>query len=164
MRGACVFVVSTAAVVLALGVGTAAAQPAPPLEQGGPLGKEARFLRLTEDQVAQVEQALDQQRPRMQALHEKMRQNHEQLREALDAAAPDAQAVGELVIEGSRLEKQARALRDEAEQTLDAVLTPEQKRRHEMLEAARAATGPGRPGGPRGGPGMGPAGPGPEPR
>jgi Spy/CpxP family protein refolding chaperone len=160
MRGACVVVVSTAAV--ALGVGMAAAQPAPASGPGGALGKEARFLRLTEDQVAQVEQALDQQRPRMQALHEKMRQNHEQLRAALDAAAPDAQAVGELVIEGSRLEKQARALRDEAEQTLDAVLTPEQKRRHEMLEAARAAMG--RSGGPRGGPGMGPAGPGPEPR
>jgi len=122
---------------------------------------EMRFLQLSDEQRVVVEGVLETQRPQIEALHESIRANREQLREALESPSPDPRAVGEIVIEGARLEKEGRAMREEAEKALDGVLTPEQKRRAEVLEAARALGPMRRPGGP----GMLPpgAGPGPEP-
>lgn len=151
-------VVSATVFSLLLGARLAMAQPAPPPGGEGPgevgrMGREARFLELTEEQVALVGQVVEQQRPQIDALHEQMRENRMQLREALDAPAPDAQTVGELVIQGERLRQQGRTLREGTEKAIEGFLTPEQKRKREMLEAARAVSPSMH--GPDGGPGMG---------
>jgi len=148
---------------LALLAGTVAAQTGPRAGKRGPgpMAGEMRYLQLTDEQRAAVESALEAQRAQVEALRESMQANRAQLREALDNPSPDPVAVGEIVIDGEKLRKEERALRDEAQKALGSVLTPEQKQRLEVLEAARAL-GRGRG---SGGPGMPPPGegPGPEP-
>lgn len=147
-------------VVAALLVGAAGAfaQALGPGE-GGP-GLEGppaagRFLELTEEQRDALRHAFEQRRPEVEALHEQMRENRKLLRDALESGNPDATSVGELVIEGHALQERGRALREESKAALEDLLTPEQKRKLELLEAARAAggfRGPSERMGPRGNP------------
>jgi len=131
--------------VALLGASGAMAQELSPGEgrhgRGGFRGP-GRFLELTEDQQAAAREVFEQRRPQVQALHERLRQNRQLLRESLESGSPDATAVGELVIEGHALKKRGRALRQESKEAFESLLTPEQHRRLEMLEAARAAAGP----------------------
>jgi Spy/CpxP family protein refolding chaperone len=153
--------------VLLIGPSGAVAQPFG-LEGGGPGGGRfrgpGRFLELTEDQQEAARQIFEQRRPEMQALHEQMRENRTLLRDALESGA-DAASVGELVIDGHALKEQGRAMREDSKEAFESLLTPEQKRKLELLEAARAAgssRGPHGKMGPRGGAsgfrGMGPRG------
>jgi Spy/CpxP family protein refolding chaperone len=83
----------------------------------------------------------------MEAIHQKMRENHEQLRQALEGPNPEPAAVGELAIEGHRLMAQVRALRDDADKQLRALLTPEQQVKFDAMKALRSEEdrrGPGR--------------------
>jgi len=130
--------VAAAVAAAQLGPGPGRRGPGP-----GPMAAEMRYLQLSDEQQTEFERVLEAQRPQREALHERMRANRDELREALDSPTPDAQIVGEIVIEGEKLRKEGRALREDASQALDGVLTPEQKRRREVLEAARAL-GPGR--------------------
>lgn len=133
-----------------LGASGAAAQPFDPGEDGpGPRGFRGpgRFLELTEEQQAAARDIFERRRPEMQALHEQMRENRTLLRESLESGNPDPTAVGELVIEGHALRQKSRTLREDSKAAFEGLLTPDQKRKLEMLEAARAAGGPkGRPG------------------
>lgn len=73
--------------------------------------------------------------------------------DALESGA-DPASVGELVIDGHALKEKGRPLREESKEAFEGLLTPEQKRKLEMLEAARAADafrGPRGKMGPRGG-------------
>ena len=136
--------------VALLGASNAAAQPFGPGEgDRGPRGLRgpARFLELTEQQQAAARDIFEQRRPEMEALREQMRENRTLLRESLESGNPDPISVGKLVIQGHALRQQGRALREESKSAFEGLLTPDQKRKLEMLEAARAAGGPkGRPG------------------
>lgn len=144
------------AVALAM-AGAVWAQPARG-EAGGRRGPDgmpermARYLELTEAQQQQARELFEARRPQMESLHEQMRGVHERLRAALESEAPDATLVGELTLEQLRLRQQGRAQRVEMQKAFKALLSPEQQKKAEALEAAREL-GPG----PRG---HGPHGPG----
>jgi len=148
--------VGVVAAVLMGGGPVAVGQPIGPGEGGpgsGGLRGPGGFLELTEDQQDAAQQIFERRRPEMQALHEQMRENRKLLRDALEGGS-DPSSVGELVIEGHALKKRGRALREESEEAFETLLTPDQKRKLEMLEAARAVSGSRGPGGkvgPRGG-------------
>jgi Spy/CpxP family protein refolding chaperone len=131
--------------VTLLGASAALAQPFGPGEgDRGPRGFRgpARFLELTEQQQAAARDIFEQRRPETEALREQMRENRTLLRESLESGNPDPTSVGELVIEGHALRQKGRALREESKKAFEALLNTEQKRKLEMLEAARAAGGP----------------------
>jgi Spy/CpxP family protein refolding chaperone len=139
-----------------LAVGVAGAQPPTQDSEGrrGPHGFErpARYLGLTTQQKDAFRQIRDKQRPQMEAIHQKMQENREQLRKALDVANPEPETVGKLAIEAHRLQGQVRALREDADKQFRALLTPEQQVKFDAMKALR----------PEGGPmGMGPMGDGP---
>jgi Spy/CpxP family protein refolding chaperone len=145
--------VGVVSVALLVGAPGALAQPPGPGDEGpgpGAFRGPARFLELTEEQQEAARRIFEQQRPEMQALHEQMRENQELLREALESGNPDPTSVGELVIEGHALKEKGRALHQESKEAFERLLTPEQKRKLEMLEAARAVGGPPGPRGMRG--------------
>jgi Spy/CpxP family protein refolding chaperone len=141
---------------LALG---AAALAAPPPGADGPgrpdghrMGRAegmARHLGLSEEQKAQVQKLVEAQRPKHEALREKIEQNDRRLDEALEAATPDPLSVGELAIEGHRLRQQGKALREAQEEAVRALLTPEQQVKLDAMKALRedgGGRGEGRPG------------------
>lgn len=123
----------------------------------GMMARMARALDLTEEQKESLRASMEAQKTQRQALHQKMRENRQQLRTLLKSANPDPAAVGRLAIEGQRLREQARARREEARQALRAQLTPEQQAKLEAIEALKPERGRGR--GPAG-KGRGPWGPG----
>ena len=129
---------------LLIGAAGAFAQPFEPGGSGpgfgGPRGA-GGFLELTEEQQDALRHNREQRRPEMEALHEQMRENRKLLRDALESGNPDAASVGELVIEGHALQEKGRALREESKEAFENLLTPDQKRKLELLEAARAAGG-----------------------
>ena len=104
-----------------------------------------------------MQKVLEQQRPQHEALRQKLEANRDELRELLDSGSADAAAVGEIVLEGHRLEKQGRALRDARDKALRGELTPEQQVRFDALKAVRDEGGP-MGGGARRGPGPRPGG------
>jgi Spy/CpxP family protein refolding chaperone len=158
-----------AATALWLGAALAGAQPAdgpggPPKGSGGFRGdRVARVLDLTEDQRAAFQKLLEEQRPQMEALHKQMRDNHQKLDAALEGANPDSRAVGQIVIQGHALRKQAEAQREQASQALRGLLTPEQQAKFDALRSLRedGGFGPGFGPGPFGR--RGPGGPGGRP-
>ncbi len=99
------------------------------------------------------------QRPQIEALGKQLRENHQRLQEAVDAASPDPAVVGAIVIEGHGLRKQMRKLREDADKALRGLLTPEQQVKFDALLALRRERGPM---GPMGGAPFGPP-PGEEP-
>jgi Spy/CpxP family protein refolding chaperone len=149
MRHTLITLVGLGAVALG-GAASATAQPFGPGEgRRGPEGMHGpgRFLELTEEQQAAARELFEQQRPQREALRAELRENRQALRQALEGGSPDPCVVGELVIEGHALEERGRAQREESKEALGALLNAEQKRKLEVLEAARALRGPGgRPG------------------
>jgi Spy/CpxP family protein refolding chaperone len=140
----------------------AAAQPAGGRGGWGPGGADARadYLKLSEPQRAQAKELFEKQRPQLAALHQSLRDNRQKVEEALAAPTPDPTAVGELVIEGHRLQQQSKQLRDQADKALRALLTPEQQVKFDAMRALREERGPM---GPLGhGRGFGPMGAGPD--
>lgn len=150
-----------------LAAGLAGAQPPGKRDRDrGPRGfdRPARYLGLTDQQKGAFRQIREKQRPQIEALHRKMHENHEQLRQALEGPSPEPAAVGELAIEGHRLQGEVRALREDAARQLRALLTPEQQVKFDAMKALRPDDGPmGMGEGPRGWKGRPPAGPPDEP-
>lgn len=132
------------AAVLLLAASGAAAQPFGRGEgrhgHGGFSGP-GRFLELTEEQQVAAHAIFEERRPQMQALHEQVRENEKLLRDSLESGSPDPTAVGELVIETHALRQESRAVGEESRKAFEGLLSPEQKRKLEMLKAARAAGG-----------------------
>ena len=95
----------------------------------------------------------------MEALHKQMRDNHQRLDAALKGENPDPRTVGQIVIQGNALRKQAEAQREQGSQALRGLLTPEQQTKFDALQSLREDGGFG-PGGPGFGPGFGHRGPG----
>jgi Spy/CpxP family protein refolding chaperone len=140
----------------------------PPTREGrrggrGPMEGVATYLGLTDEQKAQLAEQREKTRPQMQALFGKMRDNHERMRQALEAPAPDPATVGAIAIEGHNLQQQMKAQREAHEKALRTMLTPEQQTKLDALEALRKSGG-GRMGPGRMGMGMGPRHFGPPPQ
>ena len=132
------------AAVLLLAASGATAQPFGHGEdqhgRGGFRGP-GRFLELTEEQQVAAHAIFEESRPQMQALRGQMRENQKLLHDSLEGGSPDPAAVGELVIETHALRQKSRAVGEESRKAFEGLLSPEQKRKLEMLKAARAAGG-----------------------
>jgi Spy/CpxP family protein refolding chaperone len=118
-------------------------------EQRGPYGRHDRFSRaldLDEAQQEKVREIREEQRPQREALHEKMSANREALHQLLESGTADANAVGELVLEGRKLREEGKALFEAEQKRVRAILNPDQQKK---FDAMRART-KGRRGGPEG--------------
>lgn len=166
--------VPVAVVLLGAGV-VAQEQPGQPREPRGALKK----LDLSEDQQERIRALMQEQRPQLRTLHEKLSANRDALNQLLETGSADAAAVGELVLEGRKLQEESRAIREAGQQAIRGILTPEQQKKFDQLEQRRredGSRGRGHAGGKRGGsgaseiPGMpisprpGPGAPPPPPR
>ena len=97
----------------------------------------ARHLELSEEQRTQAIAIHEATRDRFRAVGEESRQLRRQLRELLEQPAPDATAVGGLVISLDANRDRVRQLHDEARASFEAILTAEQLARLEELEERR---------------------------
>jgi hypothetical protein len=86
---------------------------------------------------------MDEQRPQLEALHEKISANRDALHQMLESGSADANAVGELVLEGRRLHEQSRALREAGQKAIRGALTPEQQKKFDTMQAQRRASAGG---------------------
>lgn len=142
------------AAALALGLATAAvAQPPEGKKFGrrgagglGDHGRIFRYLDLSEDQRQQLEGFAQEMRASVEPLMQQQRDLREQRRGALEAQDPCA--LGEAELASHALRTQTKGARDAFKANLESILTEEQSRKLEMMEAARAV-GEGRRG-PRG--------------
>ena len=167
--------IAPVAVALLLGVAAVWAQApegqgpqgAGPAGQGpegrGPYGRHDRMSRaldLNEAQQEKIREIREEQRPQREALHEKMSANREALHQLLESGTADANAVGELVLEGRKLHEEGRALFEAEQKKVRAILNPDQQKKFDALqermkEHRRGPEGFGMPRqrGPRPGPG-----------
>ena len=120
----------------------------------------SRALDLDEAQQEKVREIREEQRPQREALHEKMSANREALHQLLESGTADANAVGELVLEGRKLREEGKALFETEQKKVRAILNPDQQKKFDamqerMKEHRRGPEGFGMPGerGPRRGPG-----------
>jgi Spy/CpxP family protein refolding chaperone len=126
----------------------------------GPGAALVEYLGLTETQTAAWRELREKEREELRPILEEGRALRKRQREALEASQPDPRAVGEATL---ALEANRRALRERREAfrgRLVALLDAGQREKLEAYEAARKATHPRRPRGPRAAPsGRGPAEP-----
>ena len=118
----------------------------------------ARDLSLSEAQQEKVRGIMDQQRTQREALYDKISANRDALHQLLESGGADANAVGELVLQGRKLHEEGRALREAEQKAIRAILTPEQQKKFDQVLEQRRDRGPGR--GPGGFQGRPPGGPG----
>lgn len=105
----------------------------------GRFERAAEYLELTDDQRTQLHAAFEQYEPERSAAREQMREQRQALRKLMEGDAPDPTAIGQamLAIEGLRKEGQAR--RKSHQETFKSLLTPEQLRKWELVEASRVS-------------------------
>jgi len=116
-----------------------------------------RELGLSEAQQEKLREIMDEQRAQRETIYEKLAANRDLLHQLLESGSADANAVGELVLEGRKLHKQSRTLRDAEQKAIRAMLTPEQQKKFDQVLAQRRDRGPSR--GPEGFQGRPPASP-----
>ena len=126
--------------------------------QGRPGAGMAQDLGLTEAQQEKLREIMEEQRAQREAVYEKLAANREALHGLLEGGSADANAVGELVLEGRKLHEQSRTLRDAEQKAIRAILTPEQQKKFDQALAQRRERGPNR--GPGDFQGQPPGGPG----
>ena len=114
----------------------------------------ATYLNLTDSQKSQVKAVFDAEQQALQALQDPAKQAHDALNQAVKDNKSDAE-IDKLAAAVGTLAGQQAAIHAKSQVKFLAVLTPDQKDKLQMLP------GPGRFGGPMGGPGgpMGPRGP-----
>lgn len=142
-------------------------RPGPGMAPQGRSEAMARELGLSELQLEKVREIEDSRRAEREALSERITANRDELHRLLESGSADANAVGQLVLEGRRLHEQRKALREAEQKAIRGVLTPAQQKKFDTLLEKRRERGPGRgpdafEGRPPGGPGErgGPGGPG----
>jgi Spy/CpxP family protein refolding chaperone len=160
------------------GSGVALCQPAAPRQPwAGPgegiaqQGSLTFDLGLSELQQERIQAIRDSQRAEREALSEAIAANRDALHALLESGTAEAGAVGELVLQGRRLEEQGRALRDAEQKAIREVLTPDQRKKLDRARTDRRGPGrgpgarpgdwPSPPGGGRARPGGGPGSQGP---
>jgi len=108
-------------------------------------GRLAEYLGLDAQQKAAVQKVHQQQREEMKPVMEEGRALRKRLREAVEAASPDATAVGEATLALEAHRQKARAQREAFRQKLEGLLDPAQKEKLKAFESGRR-TGMGRDG------------------
>lgn len=106
-------------------------------EYGLPVERLARFLELSDEQVAAakaIREAAEAQAEPLKEAHKALRQ---EMRTLLDAENPDATAIGEAAIELHEGRERSRAIRAQAKADFAALLTAEQLEKLETLKDAR---------------------------
>ncbi len=96
------------------------------------------YLDLTDEQIDAVEALREDLRARLDGVRDEGRALREQLRAALEGDAPDAARVGQLVIDLDAHRDQVRAVFEDAESRLAALLTEEQLEKWENFKELRA--------------------------
>jgi Spy/CpxP family protein refolding chaperone len=99
-------------------------------------GRLAEYLNLTEAQKTQVEQLREKTKLAMEPLFEEHKELAEAVRTALENKA-DAATVGAAVIAAHEHGEKIRAVRDQHDAELAALLTPEQLERWNAMKEAR---------------------------
>lgn len=110
----------------------------------------ATVLDLSDAQVAKWNAIQTATHQKMEPLAEERRANGAALRAEMGTEQPNAQKVGELMIANRKIAEQMKSLREQSRAEFEAILTPEQKAKHDQLKELR----PNRPG-PGGRRGMG---------
>jgi Spy/CpxP family protein refolding chaperone len=95
----------------------------------------ARYLKLTPAQIDTTKGLLDTLHATTKPLYDQIEPLETQLRAQLDAASPDACAVGATVVKIDGLRDQIRDARDDFDAAFSAILTPAQLAKYEALKA-----------------------------
>ena len=103
----------------------------------------AHALDLTAAQQATWKQLHESFADAAKPLREQTRANHEAIRTELDANAPNATKVGQLMIDNKDIRDRLEALRGDLKEDLKASLTPEQLTKWEALKDLRDGRGRG---------------------
>lgn len=120
---------------VALGLTALPAQAAPPLPGCKNPKAIARYLRLTQEQVAAWRTLREDLREAVEPIREEIAPIREDLGELLDTANPDACTAGGLVVSIDVLADQIGVLHDGYIADFEALLTPEQLEKWERLVA-----------------------------
>jgi Spy/CpxP family protein refolding chaperone len=96
----------------------------------------ARFLKLTPAQIETTRQLAQTLHNTTRPLYQQIEPLEDQLHGQLDAASPDACAVGGTVIQIAGLRDQIRGAREAFDDAFSAILTPEQLAKYEALKEA----------------------------
>ena len=121
-----------------------AQQPRRPMPMDGPGGPDrgprpdiAAFLGLTSDQKTQFDALHESLRTTVEPLFDRKREAEEQLHALVDAAKPDATAIGNQVLAMKAIDDQIKAAHDATKTKIEAILTADQRLKFEALHAAR---------------------------
>lgn len=106
-----------------------------------------RALDLSADQQATLERLQDELAATVRPLLEQLRSGRESMEAMLEAATPDATAIGQQAIAQHRLHGEMRAAHEQFKSELTAILNPTQRAQFEALQDARPERGRGRHGG-----------------
>ena len=125
-----------AALALPMGAQTtAAARPDPEQLFRNPR-QLAKYLKLTPTQVTTFKQLYEQLQATLKPLREEQRALSADLHEALDAASPDACAIGQIHIDLHEGREEIRAALEAFDDAFSAILTPQQLTRWNALKEA----------------------------
>lgn len=114
-------------------------------DPAGPrLERLARFLNLTDAQMASAQPLAETLKSRIQPLAEGARKEHQALKQLLASANPDPGQVGQAAIADHQTREQIKAAMQEFDSAFSALLTPEQKTRYEAMKALRGHRGAGK--------------------
>jgi Spy/CpxP family protein refolding chaperone len=113
------------------------------------LERMAKILDLTETQQASIKKVLAAEEEKTAALHEKKRENRQQLRSAEEAKPFDENAIRVLAEQRGAIEAELTIARARAHSQIDALLTPEQREIAAKLRSERGEKHKGRKGGHR---------------
>lgn len=105
-----------------------------------------RLLDLNETQKATFESLHKEHREAVRGVLEEQKKLGDELRQALDAARPDASSVGQKMIAMQVVRKKLEASREQLEKSLEGILDETQKQKLQMLREMHKDR---RPGGPR---------------
>ena len=94
----------------------------------------AKYLKLTPAQIETTKGLLEDLRATTKGLHEQIEPLEDQLRTQLDAASPDACAVGTTGVKIDAVRDQIRDARQDFDAAFSAILTPEQLAKYEALK------------------------------
>ncbi|HEY7923568.1 MAG TPA: Spy/CpxP family protein refolding chaperone [Vicinamibacteria bacterium] len=100
----------------------------------GPHDRMSRALDLNEAQQEKIREIREEQRPQREALHEKMSANREALHQLLESGTADANAVGELVLEGRKLHEEGKALFEAEQKKVRSILNPDQQKKFDAMQ------------------------------
>jgi Spy/CpxP family protein refolding chaperone len=96
----------------------------------------ARYLKLTQEQVATFKTLQQDLQADLKPLHQQLKPLQDQLKTQLDVAAPEACAVGQTAVALDGVRDDIRAAYEDFDEAFSAILTPEQLAKYEHLKEA----------------------------